>query len=986
MSAHRFSAASYHVSRITSHARSWASLILFSLLTVLMLYPLSTNLSSMAPEPTDPLLNVWRMQWNARAFLSGPAGIANLFDTNIFYPFPLTLAYSEHFLMMSAQALPFLLIFDSHLVGLNWAVLLTFILSGYGMALLVTGWTGYRLAGLVAGLLFAFSPHRFGQLNHLELLVTEWLPLTLLALHWTLTRPGWRYPVLFGIFFNLQALSGFHFSLNLTIACVLLALVYTLSGRVCWRRGLWLAGALSIIITFLINWPVWRMYLRFSDVMGAVRTPGEVRIYSAALTDYLTTIPHNWLYGWTFGRWQSEGHQFQPLMPVGIIGLLLAVIGILAIAPIKRRSPQVSDRAGSGRLVRLSAAGPATIFLIGLTLLALLLSFGLNEHALGPAFAPLLKFSPYVWLYDHVAIFQGIRAPGRFGILAVVGLVGLAGWGTARLLSYLSRRGAAVTGPARSISLISLAGLALLILLETWSAPLRGPEFPAGRNIAPVYQWLRQATPTDTVILELPFEGPSEFSYEYVSSYHWRRLANGGSGYTPPIYKDLRQWFNNFPDPRSVDVSQQLGIDLIILHPASYQPDAWQRVLADLPLYLPAIDRIDSIGEALVLHLAEPQCRADPARVQAGIAPTELDGRPNAVAVTYHNTGPAAFVADVRQISQLTLAGGGAKNFIEPLVTPAGESQAVIVPLPNDSPQPVEASLISLGRTIAAGDDRPLPLAAAESFPWQPLGLNFADGPQLAAYSLSPETLTPCSTLTIALNWQAGRAGDTAVVQLVDPFGRLINQDEAQPWLDAGQDRLDTRSLPLAGSLPPGRYGLRVFIRAAEGIDRPVITAEGATIPVDRIPPLPLVIHPAPTAWPAAQTLEPAPIFGEAMTLLGGQVAQDEVAAGDWLRFSLVWRAEQSLDQNLTVFTQLLGPDGRVWGQRDNQPGGGWYGVSLWQPGSPVVDDYAFQIPPDAPPGAYRLIAGLYHSDSLQRLTTPTGADFVDIAGVTVTP
>jgi hypothetical protein len=264
--------------------------------------------------------------------------------------------------------------------------------------------------------------------------------------------------------------------------------------------------------------------------------------------------------------------------------------------------------------------------------------------------------------------------------------------------------------------------------------------------------------------------------------------------------------------------------------------------------------------------------------------------------------------------------------------------------------------------------------------------LNFADGPQLAAYSLSPETLTPCSTLTIALNWQAGRAGDTAVVQLVDPFGRLINQDEAQPWLDAGQDRLDIRSLPLAGSLPPGRYGLRVFIRAAEGANRPVITAEGVTIPVDRIPPLPLVIHPAPTAWPAAQTLEPPPIFEEAMTLLGGQVAQDEVTAGDWLRFSLVWRAEQSLDQNLTVFTQLLGPDGRVWGQRDNQPGGGWYGVSLWQPGLPVVDAYAFQIPPDAPPGAYRLIAGLYHSDSLQRLTTPTGADFVDIAPVTVTP
>ncbi|MBI1880895.1 MAG: hypothetical protein HYR94_22175, partial [Chloroflexi bacterium] len=314
--------------RCPFHFREWATLGLFALLTLVMLYPLSINLSTMVPEPTDPLLNVWRMHWNAHAWLGGPGALANVFNTNIFYPFPLTLAYSEHFLMLSALALPFLLIPDSHLVGMNLSVLATFVLSGYAMYLLVTAWTHHRLAGLVAGILFAFSPHRFGQLNHLELLVTQWMPLALLALHWTLTRPGRRYPLLFGLFFNLQALSGFHFSLNLTIACALLALVYALSGRVYWRWGLGVAAVLSILITLLLNWPIWQMYLRFSHVMGAVRTPGEVRIYSAAFTDYLTAIPYNRLYGWTFGRWQSAGHQIQPLMPVGLVGLLLVLFGL----------------------------------------------------------------------------------------------------------------------------------------------------------------------------------------------------------------------------------------------------------------------------------------------------------------------------------------------------------------------------------------------------------------------------------------------------------------------------------------------------------------------------------------------------------------------------------------------------------------------------------------------------------------------------------
>jgi hypothetical protein len=317
--------------------REWAILGLFSLLTIVMLLPLSINLTNMVPELTDPLLNAWRMQWDAHAFLSGPDSLVNLFNTNIFYPFPLTLAYSEHFLILSALALPFLLIPDSHLVGMNLSVLATFALSGYAMYLLVTVWTHQRWAGFMAGVLFAFSPHRFGQLNHLELLVTQWIPLALLALHWTLTRPGLRYPILFGLFFNLQALSGFHFSLNLTIACVLLTLVYALYGRVYWRRNLGVAAILIILVTLLINGPVWQIYLQFSDNMGAIRSPGEVRIYSAAFTDYLTAIPYNLLYGWTFGRWQSADHQFQPLMPFGLVGLFLALVGLLAQIPNLKR-------------------------------------------------------------------------------------------------------------------------------------------------------------------------------------------------------------------------------------------------------------------------------------------------------------------------------------------------------------------------------------------------------------------------------------------------------------------------------------------------------------------------------------------------------------------------------------------------------------------------------------------------------------------------
>ena len=69
--------------KLLRYFREWAILGLFCCLTLVMLYPLSLHLNSMVPEPTDPLLNVWRMQWNGHAFLSGPQAIAKLFDTNI---------------------------------------------------------------------------------------------------------------------------------------------------------------------------------------------------------------------------------------------------------------------------------------------------------------------------------------------------------------------------------------------------------------------------------------------------------------------------------------------------------------------------------------------------------------------------------------------------------------------------------------------------------------------------------------------------------------------------------------------------------------------------------------------------------------------------------------------------------------------------------------------------------------------------------------
>ena len=954
-----------------SFVAEWMVLTGLFLATLVMLYPLSLNPNEMVPEPADPLLNVWRMHWDKHSILSGVDSLRRLFDANIFYPYPMTLAYSEHFLMETALALPILLLADSHLLGMNLSVLLSFVLSAYGAYLLISDWTRNRWAGLFAGFLLAFAPYRYGHINHLELLVMHWMPLTLLSLHWLLTRTHRRYLVLFILFFNLQALSAINYTFHLALACVLLTMILWLAGRINWRRGLLIDLVLFSSITFVLNWPLWRIYLRFSELMNAERTIGEVRVYSAAFTDYLTTIPQNLLYGWTFGRWQLAGHQFQPLMPVGVVGLFLAIIGLVwSLRRVAQRRPD----------------GIWGLFFAVLTLVAFLMSLGANDEAFGSAFAPVLsRVLPYPWLYKHVPGFKGIRVPARYAVLVTLGLTGLAGWGFAILQRFLRFR------RKRTLSIVVPVVLSLLVILEYWSVPLAGPKFAYGEATPPVYHWLRQ-TPNDSVVLGLPYKGASEFAYGYFSTYHWRRLANGGSGYTPPAYRKLREWLKTFPDWRSIDVIQQLGVDYVVLHQPQSAPEDWEVILSQLPGYLSAFDEVHRVGESVVLHVAAPQCRADHASVNTSLS-QEIEEQPGVAQLTLRNFGPATFIADVSRASHLRVNGQQVESFLEPLAILPNETH--IMRLPFDANRGngglLEARLATLDRSLVSGEsDETSPSTfAPNQSPDLQLTLYFQDGPQLTGFSLSPEEPHVCTVLEVALYWKESKSGNVAVVQLVDRFGRVVVESKSHFWDNEAGEVPQLYSLPLSGALPPGVYGLSVRVETAEGSYRAAVNDKGDIIPSDQLPMWPVIIRPFPMTAPG--DMVPLATFADTVDLLDSSISHNaELKPGDWLRLTLTWRARGPVERDLTVFTQLIGPDGQVWGQQDNPPLGGWYPTPLWQPGEVVQDDFAFAIDSLAPAGNYQLIVGLYDSQTIERLPIRTtgslDTDQVTVGHITVHP
>jgi 4-amino-4-deoxy-L-arabinose transferase-like glycosyltransferase len=99
---------------------------------------------------------------------------------------------------------------------------------------------------------------------------------------------------------------------------------------------------------------------------------------------------------------------------------------------------------------------------------------------------------------------------------------------------------------------------------------------------------------------------------------------------------------------------------------------------------------------------------------------------------------------------------------------------------------------------------------------------------------------------------------------------------------------------------------------------------------------------------------------GEAVQLEGYDLQAATAKPGGILYLTLHWTARAPITQDFTVFTQLLGSDFQLHGQRDNQPLNDSWPTSRWQRGDHLADTYAIPVEEHAPPGAYQLLVGMY--------------------------
>lgn len=513
---------------------------LFVLVAVLMTWPLATDLRHRLISWGDPVFQAWTMAWDVHAWTTNPLSV---FDANVFYPYRNTLAYSDHLFGQALLMFPLLLFEGNVLLADNLSVLLAFALSAFGMYWLVVDLTGNRWAGIVAGIAYAFAPSRMSHLEHLHLLSAQWLPLAVLAARRALMQRRWRWAGLLGAIVFLQGIFGLYYFFFCAVLLIFVIGSYLVGHRVRAMLGAILRIGVCCGIAAVLLLPTLLPYLQVHRELGIERGEAEVAQWSAKRTDYLSVHPRNRLWG---DRLAPKHHRDleRDLFP-GALVTVLAVVGLF------------NRRLGWERWM-----------LLAVTLLSVLLSFGLILH-IGRWEVP----SPYRIFYDLMPGFRAIRVPARFGLLALVGLTGLAGLGVDLLLARLGHlidRVRQLPRPrlAQAAAPLALTGaLALVVVAEASTyVPLPDPlPATAAEAQRADYAWMAE---NPAPAIEFPMgEGLIASAWpNYWSTFHWNPVVNGYSGFAPPAYYLFRDRMNEFPSADTVRLLQGIGVRTVVYH------------------------------------------------------------------------------------------------------------------------------------------------------------------------------------------------------------------------------------------------------------------------------------------------------------------------------------------------------------------------------------------------------------------------------------
>jgi len=585
--------------------------------------------SHIAPTTGDPVFNLWVLSWGAHQVR---AGLPSFWDANIFYPTRGTLTFSDHLIGPAAQLALFETVVPNPIAGYNFLFFTSFVASTCTTAWVLRrsgrSWT----VAFLAGWMFAFSPFRQMHMNHVQILLGQWIPLTLWLWDRFLTERTAKAGGLFLLVYLLHVTGGCYLAYMIHVP-LLAILAVRLPGH---GRALLAPRSLRLLLPMgLIAGAVlaalFLPYVRTSHRLEISRAPEEAASFAATTASWLSPAHRN-VYGANIRQMKALRRQLGPLAKpflrtenslfAGILPTCLFLVGmggwlrerwvsaqgagfvrrallgaLLALAAaawiwgdlLTLATPE--DRPGLfGGLGRFGWEAPALVLAV-----ALAAWYALRRLWVGPllrrpaedaddtwergiALGGLLCFALahatfYVPLMKVVPGLDGMRVPARFAAFVSFALVVFAARGADRLLARL--RG-------RKLRAAVAAAMVLFLAVELWPkgirwvALLRPEQFPA------VYQWLARREDVQA-LLELPIRQNSrETAAMYASTLHWKPIANGFSGYMPQSHEEITRRMRWVPDREGVAFLRTLGISHLLIHrdEIAEEKEPVQRLLA----------------------------------------------------------------------------------------------------------------------------------------------------------------------------------------------------------------------------------------------------------------------------------------------------------------------------------------------------------------------------------------------------------------------
>jgi hypothetical protein len=472
-------------------------------------------------------------------------------------------------------------IFTTNIFTYNLEILLSLFLSGIFMFHLIFFLTGNRIAGILSGIIYAFSPYHFVRTwQHLGLAQIQWMPLYLLALFKLKETLNLKLVIFVALAFFLNFSFNFfyaYFMFMVTILAILFQFIYgwrfKLKNPAFWKgdfkltRTVFISGLLIFLLVIPEVYPIWKGRLNYStkepSAFNPYHRPFEDLFGQSAkpLSYFLPATAHP-----IFGKF-TERFIGSPLYGVsftehtlylGWTSLLLAFFAWRQWA--RKRKSQIPNPDSKTNEAQTANRQPLTEdFYIGFFIFLAMVAWFFSQPPWW-RIGEIKIFMPSFFMYKILPMF---RAYCRFGIVVMLAVAVLAGYGLKEIISkHRSTR-----APGHQGTRLIVAGLFCgLVLFEFWNWPpfkvIDVSEVPA------VYYWLKEQ-PGDFVIAEYPLDAdsPNEM-YKFYQTRHEKKIINGT---IPGTYANkVAQTITKLSQPQTAGVLKWMGVRYVIVHREDY--------------------------------------------------------------------------------------------------------------------------------------------------------------------------------------------------------------------------------------------------------------------------------------------------------------------------------------------------------------------------------------------------------------------------------